>query len=357
MKTVEDTIQDEGVSDEETTEIEDVVEEAEVAGTGSPHKRDQDIDSFAAKRRQARDNGELDGEEGDVNQQLEVDEEEEEPEETVEGEDQDITLKVDGESVVVKQSEVDADGGVAQIQKRLSGEKRLKIAAEQRKVLDAQEIKQGQREANLVRREQAVDSRIKALEDRQVVNVDPPAENLDELTDNVLTNIYKGNEKEAKDALTTLITSIQKTTVVQGQPAVNEDKILERAMFEIDRRDGQKAFMKDYSHLYHDPTLFGVTNAETEKVEKEHPDWNPKEIILEAAKRTEAWRVSVLDEGNETEEVEETLEVAADLEKRTEKKRRNKPLPTAKTRSKSREGFKPRTKMQIFEQLKAERVH
>ena len=355
MKTVEDTIQDEGVVDETTTEIEDVEEEAEVVGTGSPHKRDQDIDSFAARRRQLRDNGELDGEEGDINTELE----EEIVEETVlvEGEDQDVTLKIDGEPVVVKQSEVDADGGVAQIQKRLSGEKRLKIAAEKKKLLDEQEIKQGEREANLVRREQAVDSRIKALEDRQVVAVDPPAENLDELTDNVLTNIYKGNEKEAKEALTTLVTSIQRTTVVQGQPAVNEDKILERAMFEIDRRDGQKAFMKDYAHLYNDPTLFDMTNAETDKIVNQHPDWNPKEVILEAAKRTEAWRVGVLAEGNESEEDKETLDTAADLEKRNEKKRLNKPLPTAKTRSKSREGFKPRTKMQIFEQLKADRAH
>jgi hypothetical protein len=359
MKTVENTIQDEGVVEETTTEIEDVAtEETEVVGTGSPHKRDQVMDELAANRRKLRDSGDLDGEEGDLNQEVEDDDDEvESPRAAQEGVDEDVNLKVDGEVVVVKQSEVDAEGGVAQIQKRLSGERKLKIAAEKKKVLDAQEIEQGQREANLVQREQAVDTRIKALEDRQVVSVDPPAENLDELTDNVLSNIYKGNEAEAKEALTTLVTSIQRTTVVQGQPAVSEEKILQRAMFEIDRRDGQKEFMEKYSHLAADKTLFEMTNAETIKIENENPEWNPKEIILEAAKRTEAWRLGVLAEGNESEKDKETLEEAAELAERTEKKRANKPIPTAKTRSKSREGFKPRTQSQIFADMKAGRSH
>lgn len=274
-----------------------------------------------------------------------------------------IDLKVDGKIVQKTRKEVNEAGGVAAIQKSLSADQRLEAAIEQRRKLEEQGSELEQREQSLVDREKALDRRLQELEDK-IKN--PPApkvtdEQVAGLVDKFTSSVYSGKESDAKDALMEVITAVRST-----QPDIDVSGIVQEAsalaVFESERNLGKREMKRQYPGLFENKDLLSMTNRETTKLMQQHPDWSPYDIIMTAARNIDDWSKSVV--GDETgttttTEVETTTETAPEKDEATERqerKRGSQPLRTASTRARPAPGYKPKSKEQIFNEYRQNRV-
>lgn len=192
-----------------------------------------------------------------------------------------LRMKVDGEIV-----HRDLDAVRANEQKDAAADARLQYAAEWQKDLQ-------QREANLRERE--------AMPTQQTdVSPPPSQQDVDDLdiagiSKDLVNSMLTGSTEEATEKVTEALTQIAKRT---GQPAtpVDVEQIVQRAKAEaraeLDADNTKKTtdeawndFKDEYSDVVADDEAFDFADSLTPRIEKEHPDWGPRQVMMEAGKR------------------------------------------------------------------------
>lgn len=316
---VNDAIHEEEFEDAEETESKDA--EKPVL------ERDRLMEELSRKRREEKQR-EATQEESDKNEKSEKSDESDDDDEM-------IDLKVDGEIIKKTKKEVQENGGVAQMQKALSAEKRLHEATIAKRQAEELRQKQLQRERELERREKELRAKYDESKKKKQ-NVD-----LESVADKFLQSVYSGDEKEAKESLISIMSSLNKPT--QNNPVVNESAILQKALFEVEKRNGQREFAERFPHLKDDKFFFDKTNYETIEIMKQNPNMSPRDVILEAAKRVDSIYKEKLGKGTE-------------LNDRIEKKKKIENIVPAQTRKKQEAGYKPMTKDDIFNMYRNNRM-
>jgi len=302
--------------------VEEVAEEQQEEVKAQPLERDLVADSVAEKVRAQRDALEKD----------------EEPEEPVEDPDELIDLHVNGEVIQKTRAEVDAGGGVVEMQKSLTADMRLEQAAEERKALMKQKAEQEERERLL----QEAEAKLAAQETQQEDPID-----YEEKLKNLADAIYSGDQEELvaalKEAKIGSPTKPAPQLNQQDLDAIVENKLRATA-FETSKKEGNAEFAKKYAHLKNDPAVFQIAQQKTIELAQEHPDWMPAEVIMEAGKLTDEWLNDLRGEKPPTE-----------TETRQEKKRNMHKVPAAHARQKQEAGFKPKTKEEIMAEFRQSR--
>lgn len=315
----------------EEVDSEDVEQDEEEEKEPVVLERDRMIKEMAEKRRREREGSEEEQEEEEDDESGEPDDDEDE---------EILNLKVDGEIIPMPKREVEARGGVAEVQKVLAAEKRLHQASIQRKQLEQAAAEQKRKEQALMERERQLEARLKALEEK----TKQPEVNNDEIVDKFVQSVYSGDEDEAKQSLRSLLNTLKKP---DSQPAkqINEKEILDRAFFEFDRKSGLREFGEKYPHLKEDAFFFDKTNFETIQIMKENPEMSPRDVIMEAAARIDKqYKERYKGQGMDT------------LEQRKESKRKLEPLQSAQTRKKTETGYKKKSKEDLFDEIRKRRA-
>ena len=344
---VETTIQKD-VVDNENVEVKDqeldtLSTDDEVTPPVSP--RDQLMADLGERRRQEHAEESTDQDEG-----------EEDPPEVV---DEMVDLKVNGEIIQRPQSEVDAAGGVAAIQKDISGDMKLAQAAEAQKLLDQnKEFVQ-----NVVNENQQLKTEVGKLQDLVKQQTEAGVEDTPEAeaelaakAKEIADGFFRGDSAQLEEAVKTLLESgkspapqapVEKvdTTAIAAEVTAN-------IAFEKERREASDLFEKDHADLNDVPGRRHRVNQFTLIVQKEHPDWGPKEIIGEAITRTR-------DDLAIPKPVADTIVEKTPLEKKRDRKAATvDKIPTASDRGKPpQSGFKPKTPDELFEDIKSKRSH
>jgi len=244
--------------------------------------------------------------------------------------DENVELKVDGRIITRPKSEVDREGGPVVMQKKLALETRLDMASRERKQLDFEKAEFAKQKAEIQRiRQQQQQARTKQ-----------DVSNKGAITKKFVESVYSGDEDEALKSFNQIISSL--TPKEQEQQQVNPDQIAERVerkiAYKTSLNDGVKQLNKQYSHLVSDSRLYNMTNDATERIQREHPQWSPAKIIMEAANEVDEW-------------VEQFRPNMNLLEERDQRKQSIDNVPTAQKKLQGEPGYKKPTAREIFEQV------
>lgn len=210
-------------------------------------------------------------------------ESEDEPDEPEGDEEEDlVTIVVDGEQRRVPRSKV-YEQGIRTLQKEAAADKRL--AEANQRVREAQEYEtrmKAQIEAQLrASQERSQDA---PLSSKQDADIKQRARQL-------VNKILDGDEEEAANVLAEFM-GRQSTT-----PQLDTDQIVSQVSAKVQRNAELKSavaeFRKTYPRINDDPYLWGRADVESDRVQSEHPDWSPTEILLEAGRRVEDWLQSL----------------------------------------------------------------
>lgn len=331
METKPDTIQTDVVDDNVNPEP---VEEKKPVS-----QRDQVFAAAAAKRRE---------------EELGAADDAPEPEtgDTPPAEDDMVELKVDGEVIKKTRQEVEDAGGVAAIQKHLTVERRMAIQAEERKRLEARERELQQREAAIERRRRELE----ALQAKETGKTSKEKEASDrELIRRAVEDIYDGDSDKATDALAQAIESEISKRRGQGE-TINKADIVKEVRWQMEHEEVVETFPEKFEDIANNPTLFQMTDQETIRVMREHPDWTPRKVIHEAATRVREYAQSIAAAVKpKSEGTSPQGDGATDLAKRQQRKQALDKVPAAAGRVPVQAPPGPKSKQDVFAEMKKAR--
>jgi hypothetical protein len=178
------------------------------------------------------------------------------------------------------------DQARAQLQKHVAAEQRLEQATARSKELDARE---------------------RALKARETARVTPPKPvmpayddaSLDADSKEIVRSLLSDSEDKAAGTVAKVLKKIRAAT-----PQVDLNSVGKQAASiarqEIAVEDHQRAmasgfdkFAADYSEIANDPKLFAIADREADAIAKEHPEWKPEQVFLEAGRKTNEWLTSM----------------------------------------------------------------
>lgn len=332
------TIEEIEVDEEE----EDEVVEAPVS------ERDQVMATVAEKRRKQN--------ETDPDSQDENDDESGTADDVVPPADQMVDLKVNGETVQRTQVEVDAAGGVAAIQKSISGEMKLEQAAEAQKKVDREreEVRVVIGE-NIQLKQDIVD--LKAASTQTQGKPALSKEELETKAREIAGKFFLGDQAELEIAVQELLAAGNIVPPVAAAPVaapIDEEAVANRVAkkleFETERKEAVSMFETDHADM-NTPMRRGHVNQLTNEIMKDNPTWGPKKVITEAVKQSR--------EGLGIPAPAAAPKPKTDLKSKKERKRATTDaIPQASQRVAAPVAKdQPKTRRQIFEEMEASRSH
>lgn len=254
-------------------------------------------------------------------------------------------IKVDGEEIPVTQAEIDEAGGVSALQKERAAANRLRQAAEATAESNKREASLAERERKIAEREAQLASQTQTPAAQQDPNTQQPSDtdadaDLEATAKDLATKIYSGEEDQAEEA----ILSILQRKEANGQPTTNIDteSLKAEVKWGIEQDLGNEEFAEKYPRLNSNPTLLKLVNEETKKIVREHPEYGPRKIILDAAK--------AVTKQFEAELAGEKSDNAADDERMNRKKSMDS-VNGANTRMPGAEEKQPLSRSQIVAQM------
>lgn len=185
-------------------------------------------------------------------------------------------------------------------QKNEAAEVRLRQASDFNKSVS-------QREVNVLAAEQALDVKLKALDNP------PPAPlggddkgAIKTEARELVSTLMTGTEDEAADKMAAILTANRASAT---QTPVDEAAITKNAAIAVrqeisaddlkkDTKAGYTKFAEDYPDIMADDNLFRYADSISDTIAAENPEFKPSEIMLEAGKRTQDWVKSL--KGDET---------------------------------------------------------
>lgn len=209
-------------------------------------------------------------------------------------EDEPVTIKVNGKERQVPKSKIDEAGGVDIYQRRAAASEELNAAHEMRRQAEALMRQVNSRAAEIQRQEHELQQH-RNHKDKQ--HDDPPSVPTDAEMKNLARkyheSIMDGDMDAADDLLVRMQTARSGATesieAVAKQAAELAHQKIAQSEFAKSRREGIDVFEKEYKDIAGDPTLRGFANEKTKEIYSEHPDWEPKRVILEAAEQVSNW--------------------------------------------------------------------
>lgn len=242
-----------------------------------------------------------------------------------------VEANINGTVVKVDKAKVEAAGGLEIYQKRRAAEEKLKEAGEASRLLDDQAEKLQIWERELKAKQEALSSGSDAQ--NQGSQTDLPKNKGDQtkaLKDQakkVRELLYEGDDDAFDQALVDMLTVAQNSNATQAdivnelgeKAATKAFEKLQASNYEQNRLAAVNAFETDFPEISSDPRLRAMANQESGRVKAEHPDWNPEQIIREAAQRTKDWLEGFTGSG----EGDSTADVDAERQARIDKKRSN----------------------------------
>lgn len=204
-----------------------------------------------------------------------------------------VEVLVYGDMHRVPKSRVDKAGGLQAYQKHLAVEKGLEINAHREKSLDL--------------REKDIDERESRVSTKAVVpTLDPHKANPTDLPsdDQTLVEMARQYQEAVYDGGETAPSILVKMVAEAANSGEKFDKDAFRAQVKDDVLADQRysKVVKARTKLFadtpelnkadtkFDPRLFTAIDDETPKVEREHPEWEPEQVIREAYNRISKWK-------------------------------------------------------------------
>jgi hypothetical protein len=351
---------DAAIQEEDVAQDQAVEQEAEGLDEKPRLQRDAAMEEMVAKRREqakreaqesAREFGEADTEEPG-----EDDTPDGEPAGQTDTDPEMVDLKVDGKIIRKPKAEVEAEGGVAEVQKRIAVETRMAQAAEERRRLEQLQYQQAQRERDLQRKEQELNAK---MQEMQALANDPKSDVTDDdvaIAQQFVDGFYSGDEEQATEVFAKILKQMRQPQATKNQPQVDPDQIAEQVQERLTYRnslsEGKQTFEEKYAHLKQDPQLFRMTDEATARLMQQHPDWEPKKVILEAAKEVDSWVKRFA--GNTTDDNPAGQQNL--VSEQQQRKRNMDRVPSATTRKPTQPSYKPKTRQEIFEQMRKNRA-
>lgn len=237
-------------------------------------------------------------------------------------------VKVYGEEKEIPEEEI-IQAGIRTYQKETAADARLREAAERQRQLEA-------REAELAERER----RLQERKPEQKADLD------DGSLDSIVNGLYEG-EDSAKEAIKEIITRAQRG---EGR-TLSEAEVGRMVQQEVDRREAarrqeeigrqteeaDKWFSDTYGWIEQDPDFMAYAYAQLPKIQSEHPEYGPRDLVEAVGKKTEEF-VSKLKGGQQRDS----------LAAKREAKRHSDIPPAASGRAPSPPESTPKTKRDAF---------
>jgi len=239
-----------------------------------------------------------------------------------------------------------------QAQKHEAAEVRLREASNFNKSVS-------KREANVLAAEQALDVKLKALD-----NPPPAPAGEDDGADlkkearELVSSLMTGTENEAAEKLADVLA---KNRASVSQTPVDEDAIARKAAIAArqemnadaikkDTKAGYTKFAADYPEIMADDSLFRYADSVSDSIAAENPEFKPSEIMLEAGKRTQDWVNSLKDEENPPPQSPPNTD-------RQSRKDKLVPMPrvAASAKPETPEKDKPETPQSVFAEIRESR--
>jgi len=242
----------------------------------------------------------------------------------------------------------------ADLQKGMAADQRLREAATVQARLE-------DREKAIVAREQELQAKLQGMHTAAT----PPQrgeepqsdESLTEEARSVVKELFTGSEEDAAAKLADLLlksrgaaqvsTSMDPAQIAQAAVAAAKQELSVEAQAK-DVTKGYKKFVEDYPEIAADDNLFAFADGLTSKIEAEHPDWMPSEVMLEAGKRTREWVES--QKGDK-----KTSEQDPAQNDRTERKRKLRRVPRARQGAEPKENTPEETPGSIIAEMRKAR--
>lgn len=263
-----------------------------------------------------------------------------------------VTVKVNGREKQVERSRVDAAGGIDAYQKSAAASELLNHAAAENRAAQQRKTALDERERALLEREaRAVQPEAKPLAAPTQPPVDRKA-----LAQQYHDALLDGRLDEASELFLQLGTQqaipsadeIVEIAATRTQQRIEKVQQAERlAEAEADRKRAVANFAENYADIARDPMLVDLTNTETIKVRKEHPEWSPSKIIDESAKNVRKW---MADRGIPT-----NAGTPAASSTLHAKRSMSPPVRGGSARAAARPAPKPPTPSQVVQQMRRDR--
>lgn len=256
------------------------------------------------------------------------------------GEEEDlVTIIVDGEQRQVPRSKV-YEQGIRTMQKEAAADKRLAEANSRIKAAEEYEAKvratQQQIEAQL--RQQQTRSQDAPLSDKQDADIKQRARR-------IVDKLLDGDEEEATNALADIL-GRQQATPVDTNQLVNQ--VTAQVQRTTELRAAVSDFRTNYPTIANDDFLWSRADAESDRVQAEHPDWSPRDILLEAGARVEAWVKSLAGPADQDSDTQRR-------EGKRDKKRTTETLPTASARAPKPADKRPPSRSEVVANMRKSR--
>jgi len=269
-----------------------------------------------------------------------------------------VVLKVNGQEIKKTRQEVDEAGGVAALQKQISGDIKLAQAAEERKRLEQEradlnkvivENKQLRTELNELR------TLITQQDAKGRSHTPEAAEERKKKAQNITDKFFRGDAEELQSAVEMILEAAERpASSPAAAPPVNEEAIAQRVAKEIEfKQDRAKAvnWFETENQDLNTPGRRRIVNDRTKELIATHPNWSPIRVMEEAVKvaREDLGIPKPAPHQKNPDPLEE---------KRNRKREVVDRLPQAnQRRSAPITGSQPKTKAQIFDEIQAKRSH
>lgn len=235
---------------------------------------------------------------------LEHPEEDEEEEEDLPDE---IEVKILGETRMVAREKVEEAGGITAYQKEAAAAEKLRIASENTKIIEERAALLRKKEEDLAAREARLSQQDAGQSPQgqgqqgQNARHDPPSGDQKQALMGKAKAYHEalleGDEDASEAALLELLdmgrgnNAIPEKEVerIRQQTVQDTLQIIERQRYQNELKSAVVKFKQDYSDLVSDPRLYAMTDQETAKLKREHPDWDIGRIFEEAGNNIRAW--------------------------------------------------------------------
>ena len=239
-----------------------------------------------------------------------------------------VTVKINGEERQVLKAKVEQAGGIVAYQKEVSAQERFQQAAEKERQIAERERMLAEKEAQLRALEEQRASLPQGGDHTQSDSpTDPPIQGdqrakLQELVKAKNQAFIDGDDDrvaELEMEIIELTAALARPQQPQVDPTTIYNEAAQAAVQAVEQRQylqtieaARQKLFSEHIELKDDPRLFDLVDAETERVEQEHPEWEPYQIMSEAYKRVSEWR------GTGRESQVDTLEQRRQEKRRTQ---------------------------------------
>lgn len=207
-----------------------------------------------------------------------------------------VTVKILGDFRQVPKSKVEAQGGVENYQIRVAAQEQMERNAHERQALEARKAALDEQERRMAAQAPAIPATDSQSGQTPARSTRTDGQNLEAMARRYQEAVYDDAD-EAPSILADMIATAAQTGQTFDSDAlrrqVKEDVLKEQRQAKIVK--ASHALIDTHPELNakdpkFDPRTFQAIDNETLVVEREHPEWEPEEVVQEAFDRIQKWK-------------------------------------------------------------------